>query len=54
MYASREGHSEIVCMSLTAGADVKAKNKEGLTARRLASKRRHIDIVRMLRKAFRK
>jgi ankyrin repeat protein len=48
LYASFEGHKEIVTMLVAGGADVNLKAPNGQTALMLAAKRGYLDVVRTL------
>ena len=49
--ASLQGHSEIVNLLLTNGADVNAEVNDGMMAIRIAQRQGHQKIVEMLRAA---
>ena len=51
MYASWEGHGEVVKLILQAGADANAEDKNGETALMYAEKNGHAEIVRLLKEA---
>ena len=48
MYAARNGNIEIVRLLLDNGADIKARNSNGDTAKTLALKNTHLDIVELI------
>ena len=48
MTASEAGHTEVVRLLLANGVDVNAKSHRGDTALGLASKKGHIDIVKLI------